>query len=541
LLVKGREDSVRRCCFFILLLAAALPAWTHDEPIDYDAVNLIRSEGFHRSQVMEMARYLTERIGPRLTGSPQLELANEWTRSLLEEWGLEARLEAFDFGHGWSFDRCQVHELAPFRQPLLAVPKAWTPGTEGPVRGRVVRADLSSEEDLAKHKGQLAGAIVLLDPVRVPEQIKQTMFSRYSEQELEEAERYVIPVEKDDDYLPRMRKLYAFWPKLSDFLADEGVVATVEVSSRDNGLLRVDGGGSYGRDELPPGVPALVMASVHYNRLVRLVDDGADVELEVEVEAEFHHGDGVAYNVIADLPGTDLADEYVMVGGHLDSWHSGTGATDNGANCTVVMEAVRILRATGLRPRRTIRVALWGGEEQGYVGSRSYVERYLATRPEATDPEQLELPRRLRELTWPITPLEGHAKLSAYFNLDYGVGRIRGIMTQENAAVRPIFEAWLEPNHDLGATTVASRSGGGTDHVPFDRVGIPAFQFVQDGLDYGTRTHHSNVDTIDHVPEQDIMQSAVVLATFIWHAANRDQMLPRKPLPTKPPEPAELE
>jgi hypothetical protein len=525
----------------ILLLATAVSAWGHDEPIDYDAINLIRSEGFHRSRVMEMARYLTERIGPRLTGAPQLEQANEWTRTRLEAWGLEARLEAFDFDHGWSFDRCQVHELAPRRQPLLVVPKAFTPGTEGPVRGRVVRADLSSEEDLAKHEGQLLGAIVLLDPVRAPEQIEKKTFSRYSDQELEEAERYVIPVEDGDDYLARMRKLYAFLPKLHNFLVEEGVVATVELSPWDNGLLKVDRGGSYGLDEIPPGVPALVMASEHYNRLVRLVDDGVEVELEVEVAAEFHRDDGVAYNVIADLPGTDLADEYVMVGAHLDSWHAGTGATDNGANCTVVMEAVRILTATGLKPRRTVRVALWGGEEQGYLGSQSYVERYLATRPEATDPEQLELPRRLRDLTWPITPREGHAKLSAYFNLDYGVGRIRGIMTQENTAVRPIFEAWLEPNHDLGATTVAPRSGGGTDHVPFDRVGIPAFQFIQDGLDYGTRTHHSNVDTIDHVPQQDIIQSAVVLATFIWHAATRDEMLPRKPLPTKPPEPAKLD
>jgi len=280
------------------------------------------------------------------------------------------------------------------------------------------------------------------------------------------------------------------------------------------------------------------MAWEDYNRLVRLVDDDVEVELELEVGAAFHHGVGEAHSVIADLPGTDLENELVMVGAHLDSWHAGDGATDNGVNCTVVMEAVRILTAAGLRPRRTVRVALWGGEEQGYLGSQGYVESRLATRPEVTDPEQLALPRSLRDLSWPITPLAGHAALSAYFNLDYGVGRIRGIMTQGNAAVRPIFEAWLEPMHDLGATTVSSRSGGGTDHVPLDRVGIPAFQFIQDGLDYDSRTHHSNVDTLDHVPQQDIMQSAVVLASFIWHAANREEMLPRKPLPRKPPEPS---
>jgi hypothetical protein len=504
-----REASVRRSYCFILMLIAAVPAWTHEEAIDYDALNLIRDEGFHRSQVMDMARYLTERIGPRVTGSPQLELANEWTRSQLSKWGLEARLEAFEFDHGWSFDRCQVHELAPLRQPLLAVPKAFTPGTDGPVSGRVMRADLSSEEVLNTYKGQLDGAIVLLDGIRPFEQLEAEAFSRYSDQELEEAE--------------------------------QGVVATIEVSSRDNALLRVDGGGSYGLADRPPGVPSLVMASEHYNRLVRLVDDGVEVELEIEVEAAFHHGDGKAYSVIADLPGSDLSTEFVMAGAHLDSWHAGEGATDNGANCAVVMEAVRILVATGLRPRRTVRVALWGGEEQGYLGSQGYVERHLATRPETTDPEQLELPRSLRDETWPINPLAGHATLSAYFNLDYGVGRIRGIMTQGNAAVRPIFEAWLEPLHDLGATTVSSRSGGGTDHVPLDRVGIPAFQFIQDQLDYNSRTHHSNVDTIDHVPQQDIMQSAVVLASFIWHAANRGEMLPRKPLPQDDPEPVSYE
>jgi hypothetical protein len=527
---------MRRSLLVCLILIITCPVWSAEEPVDLDAVTKIRDEGFNRSQVMDMAQHLTDHIGPRLTGSPQLKAANEWTLQKLEEIGLEGRLQPFDFDHGWSYQRSSLHMVAPQHQTLFALPKAWTPGTDGPVRGRAMRVKLESEEDLEKYRGKLQGAILLRDDVRVPDQIEAELFSRYTPEQLADAEQFKIPEERGDKWRARYRKMFEFWPVVAQYLEEEGVVATLEVSSRDNGVVRVDRGGSQGMADFPAGPPALVVATEQYNRLVRLVDDGVEVELSIDVATTFHRDDPHAYNTIADWRGTDLADEIVLVGGHLDSWHGGTGATDNGGNCMVVIEAVRILKAAGLQPRRTIRVALWGGEEQGYKGSRAYVKEYVATRPEPTDPEQLALPEGLRKRTWPITPLEGHGQLSAYFNIDNGVGRIRGITTQENAGVRPIFEAWLEPLHDLGATTVSMRSVGGTDHQPFDWVGIPAFQFIQDDLDYMTRTHHSAIDTFDHLPREDLMQSAVVLATFLWHAANRDEMLPRKPIPQHPPE-----
>jgi Zn-dependent M28 family amino/carboxypeptidase len=248
----------------------------------------------------------------------------------------------------------------------------------------------------------------------------------------------------------------------------------------------------------------------------------------------WHEDDGRGYNTYADLKGTDLAGETVVVGAHLDSWHAGTGATDNGGSCAVVMEALRIIKASGLQPRRTIRAALWSGEEQGLLGAKDYVNRHLATRPEPTDPEQIVLPVWAREPTWPIEPLPGHATISAYFNTDYGTGRIRGLYAQENAAVVPIFRAWLAPFADLGANRVTMENASGTDHLAFDRVGVPAFQFIQDSMDYMSRTHHSNVDTYDHLNPEDLKQSAVIIATVIWHAANRDELLPRKPMPTAP-------
>jgi Zn-dependent M28 family amino/carboxypeptidase len=265
--------------------------------------------------------------------------------------------------------------------------------------------------------------------------------------------------------------------------------------------------------------------------VVRLLDAGKTVELEIDVEASFLDGERPGHNVLAEIPGGDLAGEVVLAGAHLDSWHAGTGATDNAAGCAVVMEAARILEALGVEPRRTIRFALWSGEEQGLLGSRAYVEEHLATRPDPTDPDELALPRRLRRPTWPIEPRPGHARFSGYFNLDNGSGKIRGIWAQENAAVVPIFEAWLAPFADLGATTVTMRNTSSTDHVPFDRVGLPGFQFVQDGLDYFSRTHHSHLDTYDHLSEADLVQASVVLASFLYHAAMRDDPLPRKPMP----------
>ncbi len=338
-----------------------------------------------------------------------------------------------------------------------------------------------------------------------------------------------------DEWRQRRLKRFKFWKRLAAFLEEEGVLATIEPSSRDNGLVRVTGNRANREGERPLGVPALAMTTEHYNRLVRMLDrEISNPSSRSTSRCAGSKRTVRRYNTIADMPGSDLADQIVMVGGHLDSWHTGTGATDNGGNCAVVMEALRILKDAGLKPRRTIRAAFWSGEEQGYMGSRDYVKRHLATRPEPTDPEQLALPTFARERTWPIEPLPDHAKISAYFNIDNGGGQIRGIYAEENAAVVPIFEAWLEPFADLGANNVTMETTSGTDHQPFDWVGIPGFQFIQDDMDYMGRTHHSNVDTYDHLKPDDLKKSAVILASFIWHAANRDELLPRKPMPTKP-------
>jgi hypothetical protein len=505
-----------------------------EETTDLDAVTKIRDQGFRHSQVMDLAWQLTEGIGPRLTGSPQSLEAHKWVESTFEEWGFQSWLESYDFGRGWSMDRAQIRLVEPYVQPLEALPEAWSPGTDGPVRGRVARATLASEEDLEEWTGKLAGAIVLLEEAPQPTQIDAELFKRWDEARLDELEMYDIPGERWNEWRERMLKRHKFWPRLAAFLEEEGVAATIEPSSRDNGLVRVTGDSSKREGDRPLGVPALVMVTEQYNRLVRLLDNDVEAELEIDVAVRWFEENGKGYNTIADVPGSDLADEIVMLGGHLDSWHAGTGATDNGTGCAVVMEALRILQDAGLHPRRTIRAALWSGEEQGYLGSREYVKRHLATRPETTDPEQLALPEFARKRTWPIEPLPGHATISAYFNIDNGGGQIRGIYAEENAAVVPIFEAWLEPFADLGADRVTMETTSGTDHQPFDWVGIPGFQFVQDAMDYMGRTHHTNVDTYDHLNPDDLKKSAVILASFIWHAANRDELLPRKPIPTEP-------
>jgi carboxypeptidase Q len=527
------EVLMRRLSYaLVVLVGVAQAGVAAEEPVDLDAVTKIRNEGFHHSQVMDLAWHLTEAVGPRLTGTPQSLEAHEWAEATFVEWGLKSWLEEYDFGRSWAMERIQVRMIAPYVQPLEALPEAWSVGTDGPVRGRVVQATLESEEDLEQWAGKLDGAIILLEGVKEPEQIDADLFERWDGEALQELEMYDIPSDGRGGWRQRMLKRFKFWQRLASFYEEEGVVATVEPSSRDNGVVRLSGSSSKRDSATAVGVPALVMATEQYNRLVRLLDNDVEPELEIDVEVQWFE-DGKGINTLAEIQGTDLADQNVMVGAHLDSWHAGTGATDNAGNCAVVMEALRILEATGLKPRRTIRAGLWSGEEQGFLGSRDYVTRHLATRPEPTDPEQLALPTWARETTWPIEPLPGFSKVSAYFNTDYGAGRIRGLYAQENAAVVPIFEAWLAPFADLGADNVTMETAGGTDHLTFDRVGVPGFQFIQDDMDY-SRTHHSNVDTYDHLNPEDMKQSAVILASVIWQAANRDQPLPRKPMPTEP-------
>lgn len=508
-----------------------------EEPVDLEMVTRIREEGLRRSQVMGTVRHLTDVLGPRVTGSPQLKAANEWTRQRLAEWGLrEARLDPYPFGRGWSFSRSAVHMLKPHQAPLSALPKAYTPGTAGPVRGTVVVARLAKEEDFSAWKGKLAGRIVLLDDPPGPAAPAEVEPREFTAEALRELGRFPVPAaSKADD----SRKTWVERAKLRDalnrFLVEEKALATIDRSARPWGVLRVGRGGSYdpGRSA---GVPSLVVAAEHFNRVRRLVDAGQEVELEIEVAARFHEEDLNAYNTLAEIPGTGRDGEVVMVGAHLDSWHGGTGATDNAAGCAVIMEAVRILQALGVKPKRTIRIALWTGEEQGLLGSLAYVTENFGS---WSGPEDLELRKWLDADEWEgegkLSLLPAHAKLAAYFNLDNGGGRIRGVWAEENAAVRPIFEAWLAPIHDLGADTVTLRGTGGTDHEPFMDVGLPGFQFIQDELDYTARTHHSNMDVYDHLVREDLVQASVVVASFLYHAAMRPERLPRPPLPTPNP------
>ncbi len=534
----------------VALLSVLAPlALAAEEPVDLAMMTRIRDEGLHHSQVMETLYQLTDRNGARLTGSPALKRANDWTRDQFTKWGLaNAHLEGYPFGRGWEFSSCQVRMVAPRTSVLLAYPKAWTPGTNGAVRGPVIRVKADAISDLEAYRGKLAGKIVLLDDARdfkataaevrtLPDgNSSSNLPERYSKEDLERLSSFEIRAGSGNRSTdPRSDGIQRFKLRtaLQEFLAQEKPLATLEASGRLNGILGVAGGGSW-EDGKTSTVPGLLLTAEHYNEIVRLINHGEPVELEVEVAARFVDDDKQAYNTLAEIPGTDKRDELVMAGAHLDSWHTGTGATDNAAGSAVVMEAARILKTLGVKPRRTIRFALWSGEEQGYYGSIAYVQKHFATRPKLPETKETkDLPFFMREETWPLQLKPEHAKLSAYYNLDNGSGRIRGIYTQENAAVKPIFAAWLAPFADLGADTVTMRRTGSTDHVQFDGVGLPGFEFMQDPLDYLSVTHHTDLDTYDHAPAQDLMEASVIMAAFLYDTAMRPEMLPRKPLPTE--------
>jgi len=506
------------------------------EPVDLDMVSRIRQEAFHRSQVMATFSHLTESIGPRLTNSPQMAQANAWTRGKFSEWGLaNVHDEAFDdFGRGWEFSHASVEMLSPRTLPLHALPKAWTPGTNGPVEGEVMAVTIKKRTDLDKYKGKLAGKILLLNEAREYKRGVEADSHRHDEAGLAELQAFAVPKDADKDRAKRVKQ-YTERQELTratnEFFVTEGVLATIGISGWDNGIIRVGGGGSRKAGE-SVGVPELAMAAEHYNQLARAIERKQTVKLRVNVKARFtDEANQPGYNTLAEIPGSgNKAGEIVMLGAHMDSWHTGTGAADNAAGVAVMMEAMRILKAVGAKPKRTIRVALWSGEEQGLIGSRAYVAKHFAAYPEPTDPKQKALPASLREPTGALQKKRDYDRFAAYFNMDNGSGRFRGIYAQENLAVMPIFQAWLEPFHDVGATTVVTRNTGSTDHVSFDRVGLPGFQFIQDRLDYFTNVHHSHLDTWDHAEPEDLKQAAAIVASFVYHAAMREEKLPRKPL-----------
>ena len=506
---------------FTLVLAAALQlsAQTSTEPVDQAAVQKIREEGLNRSQVMNTAFYLTDVAGPRLSNSPGLKRAEEWAVNTLKSWGLQnvAAEPWGKFGRGWEVEKSYVAMRSPYYHAIIASPKAWTPGTNGPIKGQVVLIKVDTTLDVNQLKGTLAGKVVIFDVNTAINTSFKSDGSRWTEEELAKmtepaAARTANPA-ANASQMAAFTKLRALRSQLNDLLVQEKVALVLSSGRGTHGTFFTSNGASYAADAKPVA-PELEVSQEDYLRIVRLLKAGKAVEVEADIQTRFVDSDLQGYNVIAEIPGTDkkLKEQLVMLGGHIDSWHAATGATDNAAGTAVMMEAVRILKACGFKPKRTIRIALWSAEEQGLFGSRNYVLNHFG------DPKTMVLKPE-------------QAKVSAYYNLDNGTGKIRGVYLQGNEAIAPIFKAWLSPFADLGASTLTPRNTGGTDHLAFDAVGIPGFQFIQDGIEYNTRTHHTNMDTYDRLIEDDLKQAATIVASFVYHTAQRADLLPRKELP----------
>jgi carboxypeptidase Q len=489
---------------------------------DADILLRIADEGMHRSQVMEHVIWLADVYGPRLTGSPATEQAGEWAMERLREWGLSGvRQERFAFGRGWSLERFSAHLLEPQVQPIIGMPKSWTHGTGGPVVADVAYAPILTDADFDRHRGTLRGKVVLTQPARQVNLLEGRVVLRMNEDEIREA-RTLDPRANPAPAPQAARAAPPSQQRIQEFYAAEGVLALLDRGSdadfvaggsdlswvtqrTDGGTIFVGVGGSRAADA-PAAPPSIVLAVEHYNRMVRVLERGVPVRMELDVRTRFH--DEVrpnAFNIFAEIPGSDpaLRDEVVILGAHFDSHHGGTGATDNAAGSAAMMEAMRILLAVDARPRRTIRLALWGAEEQGLLGSRHHVENHLAG--------------------------AAGERVSAYYNLDNGTGMVRGIWLERNHAAAPVFEEWMRLPllRDLGVEIVGPRAVGSTDHASFVRAGIPGFQFIQERLEYRSRTHHSNMDVVDRVQPGDVRQMATVAALFAWLTAQRDGRIPR--------------
>jgi hypothetical protein len=506
----------------------------------------IREEGLKHSHVMEYGSALMDGIGPRLTGSPNMKRANEWTREQLAAMGCSnAHLEDWgEFGMGWQQLNTWLRMTSPDTAVFIAQAAPWSPSTDGPKTGQVMLIEVKNESDFAKYKGKVAGKIVLVGEMRDVKPVDKPLFRTYDEKELSDLEKY--PTEKPGNFEAQIAEFIArldLMQKLGRFLAEEHALAVI-VPSRDGannggsgGTIFDDSGAALGwyiyKREDAMQLPVAVTATENYGRMYRLIKANVPVSVELDIATKFTGDHEHGYDTIAEIPGTDpkLKDEVVMIGGHLDSWASATGATDNGAGSIVAMEVMRILNTLQVKPRRTIRIGLWSGEEQGLFGSVNYVKQHFGYAPLSTAPDQLKLPEFLRKAVGQLQLKPEQKLISGYFNVDNGSGKLRGIYLQGNAAAAPIFQQWIEPLKDLGVTTITMRNTGGTDHLSFDAVGIPGFQFIQDPLDYSSRTHHSNMDTYERLQPGDLAQAAVVEAIFVYNTAMRDQMLPRKPLP----------
>lgn len=514
------------------VLLAAVATLGHAEPVNND-IDKIIDQGLRHSKVMQTAEYLDDWIGGRLTNSPAMRTAEAWTMKQLSAWGLRnVHKEGWEFGRGWSIVSSSVKMVEPRPLVLTAQPVAWTPGTNGKVTADVFVAPMKSERDFPTYKGKLKGKIVLVSLPTEGSEPNEPAFTRYKPDEIAKLDTYSFPnidPKRNDKWVKRI----AFRRALDKFLKDEGALVTVTESYRDGKLVHGEGY-NFIKGETPQ-LPVVELAAEDYRRLARLAKAGANPKLEIDVQVKWDDSDSKAYNIIAELPGTQGGTEYVMAGAHLDSWIAGDGAADNGAGSVTVMEAARILAQAGVRPKRTIRFVLWAGEEQGLLGSMAYVEKYLASRG-------LGKPGIEEFVRWstkfPVKQQPGYNDLVAYFNIDNGSGRIHGIHAEGNVQAVPLLREWLQPFAGMDASAVVSSPTGGTDHVFMQAVGVPAFQFIQDPLDYGSRVHHSSIDTFDHLKAEDLRQASVVLAGVLYEAANSAKTLPHMPFPTQPVETA---
>ena len=557
----------RKLTGVLLLYAFLLPTFAFGQtnaPAVYqapkDVIDKIRDEGKNHSQVMETLSYLTDVIGARLTGSPQMKRANEWTRDQMMKWGMQnAHLEAWGpFGRGWTLKSFDAQIVAPYDIPLIAYPKAWSPSTKGAVTADVVLFNPKTDADYDKYKGQLKGKIVLISDARPLSAEAKAFPLRYSDEDLAKmsdapnpaaAPRAQQQQRTPEQMQQRMQALVQSAKRLN-FLTQEGAAVLVDNSRGGSGGTIFVQSATVAQ-EIPQNVqdyfstkrlqpqqkeaeskmiPQMTMATEHYNRLVRMINSGEKLRMTVDIQAEYNDKDPMSYNTVAEIPGTDpkLKDEIVMLGGHMDSWHAGTGATDNGAGVAVAMEAARIIQAAGLKPRRTIRVALWSGEEEGLFGSSNYVTQHFGEIKGGGSAMQAMVAGEQAKPE--LVKGADYEKLDAYYNLDNGTGKIRGIYAQSNPSVAPIFKAWLEPFKDMGATTVTLRNTGSTDHISFDQIGLPGFQFIQDEIEYSARTHHSNQDVFDRIQADDLKEAATIMAAFVYQTAMMDEKIPRKAL-----------
>jgi carboxypeptidase Q len=517
----------------ILLLLIPITLLAQREKIDTDMMKRIRDEGMKNSQIPDIAFHLTDAGGPRLTSSPGFFKAANYAKDQLAKWGLvNSMLDPWgDFGKSWELQKSYIAMTSPWYKSLIAIPKTWTASTNGLATGDVMLVNVKDSTDIYKYKGRLGGKIIMMERNDSYKYSFEADAKRYTDAELDsmanikpaapKAEPDSAAIKRRQEQMKNFMEQRKLATQLKAMAMQEGAVAMFTSSPRNHdGTVFVQQAGPY-RVTDPANFLDIAVSYEDYMTIQRLVKNNIPVKIEMDVKSRFTSDDTKGYNVIAEIPGTDknLKDEVVMLGGHLDSWHGGTGATDNGAGCMVMMEAVRILKTLGIKPRRTIRIALWSGEEQGILGSAGYVKKTFA------DPADMKL-------------LPAHQKFDAYYNIDNGTGKIRGIYLQGNQAAGEIFRQWFTPFNDLGAKTITISNTGGTDHLSFDAVGLPGFQFIQDELEYDSRNHHSNMDVYDHLSFDDLKQVATIVAAFVYNTAQRDEKIPRKELPKpKPPRP----